>query len=93
MKGGKTHYRQLNSSAGSLASMRPAREGRENPPEQAEVVGQAVASMRPAREGRENGPRLAARRRPRPASMRPAREGRENRIPISIGRCRSVRLQ
>ena len=62
------------------ASMRPAREGRENlqAPE-GWMMATTAASMRPAREGRENGrglPRDAAE--VARASMRPAREGREN---------------
>ena len=34
--------------------MRPAREGRENPPERPPDLVDVAASMRPAREGREN---------------------------------------
>ena len=61
------------------ASMRPAREGRENLGA-ADAAGAGVlASMRPAREGRENGAGAALEGGAGDASMRPAREGRENR--------------
>ena len=54
MKGGKTVAAKRAAIDSRLASMRPAREGRENPPRAPSRQAEAVASMRPAREGREN---------------------------------------
>ena len=54
MKGGKTGGIGVNTVEALEASMRPAREGRENPDGGKHGVHDAVASMRPAREGREN---------------------------------------
>ena len=54
MKGGKTESDELNRYLLDLASMRPAREGRENVPDVESRAGPNRASMRPAREGREN---------------------------------------
>ena len=57
MKGGKTTTTISHRGASAPASMRPAREGRENSLQDAVVEGVPAASMRPAREGRENADR------------------------------------
>ena len=55
MKGGKTPQRLQARFRFRIASMRPAREGRENQERDDDArMGRAGASMRPAREGREN---------------------------------------
>ena len=54
MKGGKTRAERQRRERGAPASMRPAREGRENVRVAAVKLGNTPASMRPAREGREN---------------------------------------
>ena len=54
MKGGKTKCEDCGKPHALKASMRPAREGRENERREDESTLRTGASMRPAREGREN---------------------------------------
>ena len=92
MKGGKTND-LVRVDARDPASMRPAREGRENPLDLPVDVFQIIASMRPAREGRENVSEIGRTLHTIHASMRPAREGRENIHEIDVPNMRRVVLQ
>ena len=93
MKGGKTTGGAHTHTRPPNASMRPAREGRENAVQRAHHDVAGGASMRPAREGRENG-RLARKiQMVGKASMRPAREGRENFAAAKSGKTTQAVLQ